>query len=108
VVLVIEDVLLGHMRLGEHGVALAQVTLAGAEIVSADGVAVLVAVLVLDKFTDTSVTVLHARAFQAVFVSFADGIEGINWWTVTGIGHWSVAKNKTVATICPVLALIEF
>jgi len=107
VVLVVKDVLLCHVRLGEHGVALAEIPLAGAEIVAADGVTVLVAVLVLDELADTSVTMLLARAFQAVLVSFANGVEGINWWTVTGIGHWAITKNKTVAAICPVLALIE-
>ena len=48
-VLDIEDVGVVDVVPGEHGVALAEVTLAGAGLVFADGVTVLVAVTVLNE-----------------------------------------------------------
>ena len=110
-VLDIEDVGVVDVVPGEHGVALAEVALAGAGLVFADGVTVLVAVTVLkeglamirqvaflelgethlDKLADTGVTVLHAGTLEAVLVSFADCVKGIDWGTVTWVGHWSVA-----------------
>ena len=45
----------------------------------------------LDKLADTGVTVLHAGTLEAVLVSFADCVKGIDWGTVTWVGHWSVA-----------------
>jgi len=91
VVLHVKHVLLGHVRLGKHGVALAEVALAAAEVVLADGVAVLVAVAVLDELANASVAVFHACALEAVFVRLANSVECVNWWTVTWVGHWAVA-----------------
>jgi len=107
VVFVVEDIGVGDVSPGEHGVALAEIALAGAGRVLADGVTVLVAVAVLDKLADTGVTVLHAGTLEAVLVGFTDCVKSIDWWTVTGVRHWSVAKNQAVTAIGPVFALVK-
>jgi len=66
-----------------------------------------VSISVLDKFANASVTELHASTLQAILVGLADAVKSIDWWTVTWVRHWAVTKNKTVATVGPVFALIE-
>jgi len=107
VVLFIEDVLGADVLLGEHGVTLAQRSITGAGSILAEWRAVLVAVAVLDELANAHFAVSHASAFDTVLVRFADSVQSVNWWTVTGIGHWAIAENKTIATVRPVLALVK-
>jgi len=107
VVLVLEDVLGADVLLGEHGVALAQGSATGASGVLADWCAVLVAVLVFDELANALFTVCETCAFDTVLVGFAHSVQSVNWWTVTGIGHGAIAKNKTIAAVRPVLALVK-
>lgn len=104
---VVEDVGVVDVVPGEHGVALAEVALARAGLVSADGVTVLVSIAVLDKLANAGVTVLHAGTLEAVLVSLANCVKGIDWGTVTRVGHWSVAENQAVTAIGPVFALVK-
>lgn len=106
-VLVVEDVGVVDVVPGEHGVALAEVALARAGLIPADGVTVLVSITVLDKLANAGVTVLHAGTLEAVLVSLAHCVKSVDWGTVTWIGHWSVAENQAVTAIGPVFALVK-
>merc|ERR1739838_181829 len=92
---------------GKHGITLTEGSFTGSSLVFANGFSVSVAVLVSGKFADTTVTVGHLGAFDTILVGFADGIKGIDWWTVAWVGHWAITKDQTIAAICPVLALIK-
>jgi len=107
VVLDVEDVLLGDVRLSEHGVTLAEIALARAEIVLAHGITVLVSIAILDELANACVAVFHAGALETILVRFAHSVQSINWWTMAWVGHWAVTKNQTIAAIGPVLALVE-
>merc|ERR1712193_10616 len=95
------------MSFGEHGVALAQITRARTQVVLAHGIAILVAVAILDEFSNACVAVFHAGAFQTILVRLAHSVQSVDWWTMAWVGHWSITKNQTIAAIGPVLALIE-
>jgi len=85
----------------------AKIAFTSAVVVLADFVAIRLAVVVLDELADASVAVLLASAFLALFVLLANRIEWVNWVTVAHFGHWSVAKNETMASVGPVLALVK-
>ena len=40
-------------------------------------------------------------------ILFANHVEGIDWAAEAGVAHWPVAKDKTVAPVGPVFALIK-
>jgi len=106
-VLISEDILGTAVLLGEFGVTLAKSAITCVDTVTAFDLVVLVAVSVLDELANASVAKLHAGAFQAILVRLANRVKSIDWWAVAWVGHWAVAENKTVAAICPVLALIK-
>ena len=85
-----EDILGPDMLAGKFGVTLAECSVARVDIVATLDIAISVSVLVFDKLADASVSVGHASALQAILVGLADGVESVNWWTVTWVGHWAV------------------
>jgi len=106
-ILVVKDMLSSDMSFSKHSVTLTNVTLTASGFVSTDWSAVFVSISVSDKLSDTFVAVLFACTLQAILILLTDSVELIDWWTVARVGHWSVTKNQTIATISPVFALVE-
>merc|ERR1711935_873469 len=95
------------MSFCEGQITHAEIAFTSAFCVLADFVAILFAVVVLDELADASVTMFGTSAFLALFVLLANRIKWVNWVTMAHVGHWSVAKNETMAAIGPVLALVK-
>jgi len=106
-VVCVEHVNLCDVSFCKLQIAFAKVTAARAGGVLAELITVSLSVLVFDKFSDASVSMGSSSTFLAIFVSFAHSIKSIYWWAVTGVRHWSVTKNETVASVSPVFALVE-
>ena len=51
---------------------------------------------------------LLTNTFLAVLVVFALVVQSIDWATFTHLGHWTITKEEAMATIGPVLAIVEF
>jgi len=64
-------------------------------------------VAILFELANALVTVLHLDAFDAILVGLADSVELVNWLAMTRVRHWPIAKDETIASISPVLALIK-
>jgi len=102
-----EVVFNSDMSFGESQITHAEIAFTRAFCVLADFVAILLTVVVLDELTNASVAVFGTSAFLALFVLLANRIEWVNWVTVAHVGHWSVAKNETMTSVGPVLALVK-
>ena len=66
---------------------------------------------VLFEFTDTVISVVHSSAFLTLLVNPTLRIEFIFRHTKRHrfiISHWSVTKMEAVATITPVISVVEF
>ena len=51
---------------------------------------------------------LLTNTFLAVLVVFALVVQSIDWTTFAHFGHWTITEKEAVATIGPVLAIVEF
>jgi hypothetical protein len=107
VIFVREHMSLGLMLTSEFGVAFTQSAVTGTGIIFADGVSIFISIFVSDEFSDAHIAKFHSCTFDTVLVCFADCIEGVDWWTVAWIRHWSVAKDETVASISPVFSFVK-
>merc|ERR1712048_378900 len=68
---------------------------------------ILVAVFVPNEFTDAHLTEFLLSAFDTVFVLLAYGVEVIDWLTITRIRHCPITDIQAIASVSPVLSLIE-
>jgi len=103
----IEDVFFGDMLSCQKVVTLAESSATGVGLISALDVAVRDFHLVSDELANAHFSVRESGALDTVLVLFAHGVKCVDWGTVTGVGHWSVTEDKTVAAVGPVLALVE-
>merc|ERR1711915_142303 len=95
------------MLTSEFSIAFTQSAVTGTGIIFADGVSIFISIFVSDKLSDAHIAKFHSCTFDTVLVCFADCIECIDWWTMTWIRHWSITKDKTVASISPVFSFVK-
>ena len=65
-------------------------------------------VRVTDELTNALITMFLTDTLLAVLVRLALGVQRVDRATVAHSRHWTIAEHETVATVRPVLALIEF
>jgi len=107
VVVLVVDVFHSDVILGKLFITFTECSFAASSLVSADWSVVSDSEVVSHKFSDAHFSVCHSCAFLAVFVLLADVIELVNWRSVAGIGHWSIAEDETLATVSPVFSLVK-
>lgn len=96
--------------LSEHGVTLTQVSFARSGGVVAHTITSIELPdghIVSDELADAHLPMSSSGTFQTIFVLFADCVQRIDWGTVAGVGHGSVTKNETIASVSPIFALIK-
>lgn len=110
VVVPVEDVRLGLVLGGKHGVALAEMSFAGTGRVvthSHSSFKFVDVEVVFLELPDASFSVRFAGTFQTILVFLANSVQSIDWWTKTRVGHRSVTEHEAVAAIGPILSLVK-
>merc|ERR1712021_110407 len=109
VVVGVESIFVGESVLDELNIALEEFTLAGTVGIVGDEFAELGSVLpcVADKLANALVAVFGTDTLLAVLVGFALVVKSIDGTTLAHLGHRAIAEQKAVATVGPVLAVVE-
>jgi hypothetical protein len=90
-VIFVENIFFSHVIFGKLQITFTKSPITASGVVFAKFVSVSLSVFVPDEFSDTRVSVGGAGAFLAIFVLFTYSIKSINWGTVAGVAHWSIA-----------------
>ena len=109
VVVGVEGVLVGESVLDELNIALEQFTFAGTVGIVGNKVTELGSVLpcVADKLAIALVAMFGTDTLLAVLVGFALVVKSIDGTTLAHLGHGAIAEQEAVATVGPVLAVVE-